>query len=64
MELEWEEKGPRIKILLLPPQREAGKREERVKLQGDVNKKKMLYWTVLEEGTQARKLSWSQWVKR
>lgn len=43
MELEWEEKGPRIKILLLPPQREAGKREERVKLQGDVNKKKMLY---------------------
>ena len=43
MVLEWEEKGPRIKILLLLPQREAGKREEHVKLQGDVNKKKMLY---------------------
>lgn len=64
MVLGQEEHRPKIKMRIPLPQRPAGDREEHVKLQSYVNEKKMLYWTVLDGGTQVRKLWWSQWDKR
>lgn len=64
MVLEQEEQGPIIKMRIPLPQRPAGEQEEHGKLQSYVNEKKMLYWTVLDGGTQVRNLWWSQWDKR